>query len=71
MGDRFYAQQRAANGKGKRTDPKKPKRRLKKDIISNININSILGCGSIPSMDKMTIAGLDKLEDILKENLGE
>lgn len=69
MGDRFYMQQRAANGKGKRTDPKKPKRRLKKDIISNIN--SILGCGSIPSMDKMTIAGLDKLEDILKENLGD
>ena len=65
MGDRFYEQQRAHFGKGRRSGPLKTKRRLKKDIVKSIE--HLFNCESLPSLTKMTIADLDKMEDMLKE----
>ena len=52
MGDRFYEQQKKA----------KPARRLKKDIV--LDIEAIIG--SVPGLDKLTIASLDKLLENIK-----
>jgi len=62
MGDRFYMQQLKATGTcpgdGKAV---KKKRRLKKDIVADIEL--ILG--NIPSLDKMTVVGLEKLLEVI------
>lgn len=71
MGDRFYSQQLGKNGYSKtsvyghKSMADKPKRRLKADIVKHIV--DMLGVGGIPSMDKMTIAGLEIIETKIKE----
>jgi len=63
MGDRFYLQQKAANGKGGKNGPEKPPRRLKKDIIKEIhNI-----APNLTGLTKLTIADLDKLNEYINE----
>ena len=61
MGDRFYEQQNEhfnrARGQ-KRMPPEKPKRKLKKDIVAEID-NALKS--SLKGLDKMTIADLEKL----------
>ena len=53
MGDRFYMQQKKA---------KPGPRRLKKDIVKDIEteLNE-----KIPSLEKMTVAGLNKLLEVV------
>lgn len=62
MGDRFYMQQQAANGKGGRNGPLKPKRKLKKDIIAEIHL--VLK-SEVPGLDKLTVASLDALMEAI------
>lgn len=59
MGDRFYMQQQKA---------KPRKRRLKKDIIADIN--SFLG-RDVPSLDKVTVDGLEQLFDAIQRKVYE
>jgi len=71
MGDRFYSQRDGKNGYSKtsvygaKSMADKPKRRLKADIVKHIC--DMLGAGGIPSMDKMTIVGLEALEQLIKK----
>ena len=46
-----------------KTGVNKPKRRLKADIVKDIN--TLLG-EDVPSLDKMTIVGLTKLEELIQ-----
>lgn len=58
MGDRFYAQQKEY----------KPKRRLKKDIVKDIN--DFLG-SEVKGLDRLTIESLDSLLATLKWRIDE
>ena len=64
MGDRFYAQQIAAGGGTKKGEVKKPPRRLKADIVSEVE--NTIG-KKLPSLSKMTITDLTELETFLNE----
>lgn len=68
MGDRWYMQQNAANGKGGKNGPKKPPRRLKKHVISEI-----LALLNSPTkslgLEKLTIANLDDLAKVIREEV--
>ena len=73
MGDRFYGQREGKLGYSKTPGyvstkagtNKRSKKRLKKDILSDIW--HLLGTDAIVSMDKMTIVGLETLEQAIKE----
>lgn len=66
MGDRFYSQQLGKNGYSKTkayagmNSIDKPKRRLKADIVKHVC--ALLKEDNLPSMSKMTIADLEKIE---------
>ena len=62
--DRFYgAQKMTKTTMQTKTGVNKPKRRLKADIVKDIN--TLLG-EDVPSLDKMTIVGLTKLEELIQ-----
>ena len=71
MGDRFYSQRDGKNGYSKtsvyghKSMADKPKRRLKADIVKHIC--DMLKVGNLPSMNKMVIADLEKIEKRLKQ----
>lgn len=58
MGDRFYMQQKNY----------KPKRRLKKDVIADLE--KLMG-QSVPGLDRMTITSLDNLHIVIKSIIQE
>lgn len=67
MGDRFYMQQNKANGRKadvKAAPAQKPKRRLKADIVSEID--DILGV-QISSLKNMTVADLETLKSAIED----
>lgn len=71
MGDRFYSQQLGKNGYSKTkaytgmNSERKPKRRLKADIVKHIC--AMLKVEELPSMNKMVVADLEKIEKALKK----
>lgn len=56
MGNRFYEQQKAY----------KPKRRLKKDVIAEMQE---LLKAEVGGLDRLTIAALDELQDAIKRRI--